>query len=91
MQRTREADSGGLEFATRREYVEQPLGALEVGRIGAQTAKQVIVQRVRDVDLAKEPVRMGARDLLEAVGAGVVAAAAFPLVFAGVSDVPLPT
>ncbi|MGH8623066.1 MAG: NusA N-terminal domain-containing protein, partial [Burkholderiales bacterium] len=27
------------------EYIEQPLGALEVGRIGAQTAKQVILQK----------------------------------------------
>jgi len=32
------------------EYVEEPLGALEVGRIGAQTAKQVILQKIRDAE-----------------------------------------
>ena len=32
------------------EYIEQPLGALEVGRIGAQTAKQVILQKIRDAE-----------------------------------------
>jgi N utilization substance protein A len=32
------------------EYVEKPLGALEVGRIGAQTAKQVILQKIRDAE-----------------------------------------
>ncbi|OGA40833.1 MAG: transcription termination/antitermination protein NusA [Betaproteobacteria bacterium RIFCSPLOWO2_12_FULL_62_13] len=32
------------------EYIEEPLGALEVGRIGAQTAKQVILQKIRDAE-----------------------------------------
>ena len=32
------------------EYIEKPLGALEVGRIGAQTAKQVILQKIRDAE-----------------------------------------
>ena len=32
------------------DYVEEPLGGLEVGRIGAQTAKQVILQRIRDAE-----------------------------------------
>jgi N utilization substance protein A len=32
------------------EYLEQPLSGLEVGRIGAQTAKQVILQKIRDAE-----------------------------------------
>lgn len=32
------------------EYVEEPLPGLEVGRIGAQTAKQVILQKIRDAE-----------------------------------------
>ena len=32
------------------EYVEEPLSGLEVGRIGAQTAKQVILQKIRDAE-----------------------------------------
>jgi len=32
------------------EYVEQPLEGFEVGRIGAQTAKQVILQKIRDAE-----------------------------------------
>jgi transcription termination/antitermination protein NusA len=32
------------------EYIEEPLGGLEVGRIGAQTAKQVILQKIRDAE-----------------------------------------
>ena len=32
------------------EFIEKPLGALEVGRIGAQTAKQVILQKIRDAE-----------------------------------------
>jgi len=32
------------------DYVEEPLGGLEVGRIGAQTAKQVILQKIRDAE-----------------------------------------
>src|SRR3989337_1621942 len=32
------------------EYIEKPLGGLEVGRIGAQTAKQVILQKIRDAE-----------------------------------------
>jgi len=32
------------------EYIEEPLGALEVGRIGAQTAKQVILQKIREAE-----------------------------------------
>src|SRR3990167_5428174 len=30
------------------EFIEEPLEAVEFGRIGAQTAKQVILQRIRD-------------------------------------------
>ena len=32
------------------EFIEKPLGGLEVGRIGAQTAKQVILQKTRDAE-----------------------------------------
>ena len=32
------------------EFIEKPLGGLEVGRIGAQTAKQVILQKIRDAE-----------------------------------------
>jgi transcription termination/antitermination protein NusA len=32
------------------EYIEEPMGDLEVGRIGAQTAKQVILQKIRDAE-----------------------------------------
>jgi N utilization substance protein A len=32
------------------EYIEEPMGELEVGRIGAQTAKQVILQKIRDAE-----------------------------------------
>ena len=32
------------------EYVEEPLEPVEFGRIGAQTAKQVILQRIRDAE-----------------------------------------
>ena len=32
------------------DYVEEPLGELEIGRIGAQTAKQVILQKIRDAE-----------------------------------------
>src|SRR3970040_854999 len=32
------------------EHIEKPLGGLEVGRIGAQTAKQVILQKIRDAE-----------------------------------------
>ncbi len=32
------------------EFVEEPLEGMEVGRIGAQTAKQVIVQKIRDAE-----------------------------------------
>ncbi len=32
------------------EYLEQPLEGFEVGRIGAQTAKQVILQKIRDAE-----------------------------------------
>src|SRR5262249_47971843 len=32
------------------EYLEQPLPNVEFGRIGAQTAKQVILQRIRDAE-----------------------------------------
>ncbi len=32
------------------EYIEEPLTGLEVGRIGAQTAKQVILQKIRDAE-----------------------------------------
>ena len=32
------------------EYVEEPLSGMEVGRIGAQTAKQVILQKIRDAE-----------------------------------------
>jgi N utilization substance protein A len=32
------------------EYIEDPLEAIDFGRIGAQTAKQVILQRIRDAE-----------------------------------------
>jgi transcription termination/antitermination protein NusA len=32
------------------EYLEEPLSGMEVGRIGAQTAKQVILQKIRDAE-----------------------------------------
>ena len=32
------------------EYLEEPLEAIEFGRIGAQTVKQVILQRIRDAE-----------------------------------------
>src|SRR6195952_803242 len=32
------------------EYVEEPLEPVEFGRIGAQTAKQVILQKIRDAE-----------------------------------------
>lgn len=32
------------------DYVEEPLEGFEVGRIGAQTAKQVILQKIRDAE-----------------------------------------
>ena len=32
------------------EYVEEPMGSVEFGRIAAQTAKQVIVQKVREAE-----------------------------------------
>lgn len=32
------------------EYIEEPLEAIEFGRIGAQSAKQVILQRIRDAE-----------------------------------------
>ncbi|MBI3068350.1 MAG: transcription termination/antitermination protein NusA [Betaproteobacteria bacterium] len=32
------------------DYVEEPLAPVEFGRIGAQTAKQVIVQKIRDAE-----------------------------------------
>jgi transcription termination/antitermination protein NusA len=32
------------------QYVEEPLPAIEFGRIGAQTAKQVILQKIRDAE-----------------------------------------
>ncbi len=35
------------------DYVEEPLESVEFGRIGAQTAKQVIVQKVREAERAQ--------------------------------------
>jgi transcription termination/antitermination protein NusA len=32
------------------EYIEEPAAGLEIGRIGAQTAKQVILQKIRDAE-----------------------------------------
>ena len=32
------------------EFVEEPLEPVEFGRIGAQTAKQVILQKIRDAE-----------------------------------------
>src|SRR5512145_810533 len=37
------------------EYVEEPLEPVEFGRIGAQTAKQVILQKIRDAE--REQIR----------------------------------
>ncbi len=36
------------------EYIVDPLPPIDFGRIGAQTAKQVIVQRVREVERKKQ-------------------------------------
>jgi len=35
------------------EYIEEPMESIEFGRIAAQTAKQVIVQKVREAERAK--------------------------------------
>lgn len=35
------------------EYIEEPMQAVEFGRIGAQTAKQVILQKIRDAEREK--------------------------------------
>ena len=35
------------------EFIEEPISSVEFGRIAAQTAKQVIVQKVRDAERAK--------------------------------------
>src|SRR5574337_1225491 len=35
------------------EYIEQPMESIEFGRIAAQTAKQVIVQKVREAERRK--------------------------------------
>src|SRR5215510_11215853 len=47
------------------DYIEEPLEAIEFGRIGAQTAKQVILQKIRDAErdqmLPKENLRIGDR------------------------------
>jgi transcription termination/antitermination protein NusA len=32
------------------DFIEEPMGDLEIGRIGAQTAKQVILQKIRDAE-----------------------------------------
>ena len=32
------------------EYIEEPVEGVEMGRIGAQTAKQVILQKIRDAE-----------------------------------------
>lgn len=32
------------------EYIEEPIEGVEIGRIGAQTAKQVILQKIRDAE-----------------------------------------
>ena len=45
--------SDALEYATDIEvgdYIEEPLESIEFGRIGAQTAKQAILQRIRDAE-----------------------------------------
>jgi N utilization substance protein A len=64
-----EAFPGGLEFPERQilleearkthpniqpgEFIEQPIASIEFGRIAAQTAKQVIVQKVREAERRK--------------------------------------
>lgn len=48
-----EMHSDALEYATDIEvgdYIEEPLESIEFGRIGAQTAKQAILQRIRDAE-----------------------------------------
>jgi N utilization substance protein A len=37
------------------DYIEEPLEPIEFGRIGAQTAKQVILQKIRDAE--REQIR----------------------------------
>lgn len=43
------------------EYVEEPISAVDFGRIAAQTAKQVIVQKVREAERAKVMQEYAAR------------------------------
>ena len=42
-----QAESGGLEVDA---YVEEPMESMEFGRIAAQVAKQVIIQKVREAE-----------------------------------------
>jgi len=64
-----ELEEGGLEFPLKQitlgaaqidepeiqlgDYVEEPIDSVEFGRIAAQTAKQVIVQKVREAERAR--------------------------------------
>jgi len=64
-----ELETGGLEFPLKQitleaaqldepeielgDYVEEPIDSVEFGRIAAQTAKQVIVQKVREAERAR--------------------------------------
>ncbi len=43
-------------------YVEEPIDSVEFGRIGAQTAKQVIVQKVREAERVKTVEEYQARE-----------------------------
>jgi len=44
------------------EYVEEPIESVEFGRIAAQTAKQVIVQKVREAEREKTVVEFSERE-----------------------------
>ena len=44
-----ELDDPGIEHG---DFIEEPIDSIEFGRIGAQTAKQVIVQKVREAERA---------------------------------------
>src|SRR5690606_41196401 len=51
-------------------YVEEPVESVEVGRIAAQTAKQVIVQKVREAE--REQVVEAYRDRVGELLSGIV-------------------
>ncbi|MCX7896328.1 MAG: transcription termination factor NusA [Rhodocyclaceae bacterium] len=52
------------------DYIEEPLEAVEFGRIGAQTAKQVILQKIRDAE--REQILNDFLERKEHIVAGVI-------------------